>query len=156
MPEGNEAYRYQAFLLSCFAAGCQRLWSPRTGREVKEALDEIESQDIWELIAGERKNEIVNEITFYNERLKNTSISFVLKDRSEEAVERVYNVFRNFICAGEKLKDGRLRFTVSYETFFYRKVHMGLMALSDIIEEVTPKEIGEIINRRIKNRGCDG
>ena len=88
MPEDSETYQYQAFLLACLSDGCRRLWSPRTGGEVRDALDRIESQDIWELIAGDGKDGIVNEITFFNERLKNTTISFVLKDRSEEAIEK--------------------------------------------------------------------
>lgn len=152
MPEDSETYQYQAFLLACLSDGCRRLWSPRTGGEVRDALDRIESQDIWELIAGDGKDGIVNEITFFNERLKNTTISFVLKDRSEEAIEKVYNVFRNFVCAGEKLEDGRLKFTVSYEMFFYRKIHMALMALDSLIEEVEPKETEEIINKRRTNK----
>ena len=152
VPKDSETYQYQAFLLSCLSDGCKRLWSPRTGREVREALDQMDSQDIWELIAGDGKDGIVNEITFYNERLKNTTISFVLKDRSEEAIEKVYNVFRNFVCAGEKLEDGRLRFTVSYEMFFYRKIHMALMALDSLIEEVEPRETEEVIKKRIMNK----
>lgn len=152
VPEDSDTYQYQAFLLSCLSDGCGRLWSPRTGREVREALDPLDSRDIWELIAGDGEDGIVNEITFFNERLKNTTISFVLKDRSEEAIEKVYNAFRNFVCAGEKLEDGRLRFTVSYEMFFYRKIHMALMALDSLIEEVEPKETEEVIRKRITNK----
>ena len=53
---------------------------------------------------------------------------------------------------GEKLEDGRLKFTVSYEMFFYRKIHMALMALDSLIEEVEPKETEEIINKRRTNK----
>ena len=71
----------------------------------------------------------------------------------EEAVERVYEVLRNFICAGEKTGDGRLRFTVSYEKFFYRKIHMALMALDDLVEELEPEEVARVICKRRENKG---
>ena len=150
--KSGERNKYQAFLLSCFRDGCKRLWSPRAGRDVKEALEKISDREIWELISGSPVDGVVNEIAYFNENLKNQEVSFVLKDRNEEAVEKVYNVFRNFICAGERLKDGRLKFTVSYESFFYRKIHMALMVLSDLIEDVEPEKTGEIIRKRIKNK----
>ena len=67
-------------------------------------------------------------------------------------MERVYDVFRNFICAGEKTGDGRLRFTVSYEKFFYRKIHMALMALDDLVEELEPEEVARVICKRRENK----
>ena len=150
--KSGERNKYQAFLLSCFRDGCKRLWSPRAGRDVKGALEKISDREIWELISGSPVDGVVNEIAYFNENLKNQEVSFALKDRNEEAVEKVYNVFRNFICAGERLKDGRLKFTVSYESFFYRKIHMALMVLSDLIEDVEPEKTGEIIRKRIKNK----
>lgn len=150
--ENSDTYRYQTLLLSCFKDACRRLRAPRAGNQVREVLETMDSPYIWELIAGEPIEKTVNEIAFYNENLKNAAVSFVLKDRSEKGVEKVYDVFRNFVCAGEKLKDGRLKFTVNYEKFYYRKIHMALMALEDLIEEVEPEETARIIDRRIRNK----
>ncbi len=150
--ESRDEYAYEAFLLSCFTDGCSRLWQPRKGREVEEALDAVDDAWVWELLMGDPVDGVLSEIAFYNENLKNAVVSFVLRDDGEEAVERVYDVFRNFICAGEKTGDGRLRFTVSYEKFFYRKIHMALMALDDLVEELEPEEVARVICKRRENK----
>ena len=36
--------------------------------------------------------------------------------------------------------------------FFYRKIHMALMALDSLIEEVEPRETEEVIKKRIMNK----
>lgn len=144
--------QYQAFLLSCLADGYKRLRSPRAGRAVKHALDAVRNEEIWELIKGEQRDGVLNEIAFFNENLKNACISFVLNDGSQENVRKVCGIFRNFICAGEKERDGRLRFTVSYEMFHYRKIHMALMALGGLAVELEPKELAGVIEKRMKNR----
>ncbi len=151
--EGMDTYAYEAFLLSCFTDGCKRLWQPRTGKDVREALEAIDDLWIWQLIGGSPIDSVYNEITFYNENLKNAAVSFVLREGNEEVIRRVYSVFRNFICAGEKIRDGRLRFTVSYEKFDYRKIHMAFMALDDLVEEVEPADVSEIIRKRRENKG---
>ena len=59
---------------------------------------------------------------------------------------------RNFICAGKIEQDGRIEVTVTYESFYYRKVHMALMALQDDIEDISPKYIADVIQKRIENK----
>ncbi len=151
--EGEDTYAYEAFLLSCFTDGCRRLWQPRAGKDVREALEAIDDLWIWKLISGSPIDSIYNEIAFYNENLKHAMVSFVLREGKEEAIRRVYSVFRNFICAGEKMRDGRLRFTVSYEKFDYRKIHMAFMALDDLVEELEMADVSEIIKKRRANKG---
>ncbi len=151
--EGEDNYAYEAFLLSCFTDGCKRLWQPRIGKAMREALGAIDNLWIWQLISGSPIDSVCNEITYYNENLKNAEVSFVLRESNEEAIRKVYSVFRNFICVGENMKDGRLRFTVSYEKFAYRKVHMAFMALDDLAVEPEQKDVSEIIKKRRENKG---
>ena len=118
---------------------------------IKNALNTITDDEIWRLIGGEEMEGVVNEIAFYNEKLKNSSISFTMKEASRESVELVYKLFENFICAGDLDSEHRLRFTVTYETFFYRKIHMALMVLGDRIERIEPEKTARIIRERLNN-----
>lgn len=143
--------QYQMFLLSCFTDGFKRLLSPKTGKKIKQYLSTIETKEIWELIRGEEKNGVVNEIAFYNEKLKHATVSFVLKKESKEEIDLVYQLFAGFVCAGELELDNRIRFTITYEKFYYRKIHMLLMALADKIEKIKPEQTRQIIQKRIQN-----
>lgn len=143
--------QYQTFLLSCFTDGFQQLLSSKTKKKVKQCLKVIETADIWELIWGREKDGIVNEIAFYNEKLKHATVSFVLKKESEEEIDLVYQLFAGFVCAGELELDNRIRFTITYEKFYYRKIHMLLMALADKIEKIKPEQTRQIIQKRIQN-----
>lgn len=148
-------YQYQAFLLKLFREACQRLWSPRAGSGVKEQLDQVAGEEIWTLISGPDlgggEEKIPNEIAFYNERLKNSSVSFSLKKGKEDKIDIVYQMFRCFVCAGDRLPNGQIRFTVIYESFYYRKIHMAFMALGDWIEAIEPVKTADIIRKRREN-----
>lgn len=147
--------QYQAFLLRLFREACQRLWSPRAGKGVKEQLDRITDGEIWDLISGPDQgtgeSRIPNEIAFYNEYLKNDTVSFFLKEGAEDKIDMVHQLFRCFVCAGDRLSNGRIQFTVTYEAFYYRKIHMLLLALGDWIEEIEPDRTADIIRKRKEN-----
>ena len=96
--------------------------------------------------------EIVNEIAFENERLKNAKITFWMKNGEEDKIDQIYRLFGNFLCAGEMKDGGKIFFTVTYEKFYYRKIHMALMAAAEWIEKIEPAETAEIIKSRLKNR----
>lgn len=75
--------------------------------EVLEKLKNIESNDIWELIVGEDKDGIPNEIAYYDETLKCDTISFKLYDDIVEdseklcnATKRIYEMFSGYVCRG--------------------------------------------------------
>lgn len=129
----------------------ERLGNPRTGIALKEELHTVSEEELWKLISGEEIDEVPNEIVFYNENLKNDRISFTLNTKNETDVERVYEAFSEFPCAGEMRKDGTWKFTVTYEKFYYRKVHKALMALGDIVKKIEPGETAKIIQKRRKN-----
>lgn len=150
---GNELmWKYQTSLLICMTDACGQFRSPRASEKINDALDQITDAEVWELIGGKEKDGTVNEIAFYNEKLKNSRISFTLKDPEKESVELVYRQFGNYICAGELDPDGRLRFTVTYEAFQYRRIHMALMVLGDRIEDLEPEATAEVIRIRRNNR----
>ena len=101
------------------------------------------NEEIWDMIEGE--------ISFYNEWLKNASVSFWLTKGKENEISKVYQMMRNFICAGKVGQDGRIQVTVLYEGFYYRKVHMALMALQEYIEDISPEDVAHIIQKRVEN-----
>lgn len=150
--ENELVWRYQTSILICMTDACRQLGSDRMSEKLTEILDPITDAEIWELIGGKDRDGIINEIAFYNEKLKNSRISFVLKNAEKEMVELVYRLFGNFTCAGEMDTDGRLRFTVTYETFNYRKIHMALMILGNQIEDLKPEQTADMINVRMNNR----
>lgn len=138
--------KYETLLLKCFRdAVIQK-------NNIYAILETISDDEIWKLICGEPQNEIINEIAFFNEKFMNETVSFVLLDGTEENIERIYRLFGNYVCAGEMLSDGKLRFCVSYEKFDYRKIHMTLMALGDCIDNIEPIKTADIINKRKENQ----
>lgn len=158
MEEDKTAYwgadserQYQTLLLSCFTSACAQLWAPRKGKEVKEYLESFTAAEIWELLCGEEKDGVVNEIAFYNEQLKEVKVSFTIKSMDEELIDLVYSLFGNFLCVGEVKEEGTIRFTVTYEKFAYRKVHMGLAALGNRIEDLEPLETADVMKKRLLN-----
>ena len=150
-PEDAFIWRYQTLLLKCFTDGCKRLVSARVSKYLIQALEAIETNEIMELITGAELSGIPNEIAFYNEKIKNAVVSFDLNDVSEKNIERVYRLFKNYICVGELQKNGKIRFTVTYESFYYRKIHMFLMTLRDCISNISPAIVNEVIRQRIEN-----
>lgn len=144
--------KYYGFLLKCFSEGYIRLKSLKARAEMQDCLNRISSEDIWDLIGGDERDGVENEIAFYNEKIKNAEVSFSLKQGMEKELDKVYEAFGSFVCVGRYLPNGNMRFTVSYEEFYYRKVHMALMALEDIIENIEPEETADLIKHRIENR----
>lgn len=164
MTEGKTEYwgddperQYQALLLNCFTSACAQLWAPRKGKDIKECLESFTVDEIWELICGNEKDGIANEIVFYNEQLKDVKVSFTLKGIDEELIDLVYSLFGNFLCVGEVKEKGMIRFTVTYEKFAYRKVHMGLAVLGNRIEDLEPSETADVMKRRLLNmeKNCE-
>lgn len=143
--------QYRSVLIACFEEACRRLFSQRIGKKIHSYMECIEKKELERLIRGDDLDGVINEIAFYNEKLKNDRISFVLKEEYFGQISQVYQLFKEFVCAGQLLRDGRLQFTVSFESFYYRKIHMALMALGDWIEELEPEETAAIIEKRKKN-----
>lgn len=128
---------------------------------------------IWDLIDGEEKtweyNEgqkvlrysIPNEIVYYDEVLKCEELSFLIKreyESDEETLKKVirdiYEVFSGYVCTGYYDKKKRLRFSVSYERFYYRDIHMRCMTLCSWIDfdSITPEKEKQQLCQRIKNK----
>lgn len=150
--EDNMQWKYRTLLLRCFTDGYQRLHSVKTNGRMQRCLDSFSKEEIWRLINGRSLGEIVNEIAFENERLKNAKITFWMKNGEEDKIDQIYRLFGNFLCAGEMKDGGKIFFTVTYEKFYYRKIHMALMAAAEWIEKIEPAETAEIIKSRLKNR----
>ena len=144
--------RYYGFLLKCFSGGYVRLKSSKVKDELQRSLDSISNEDVWDLLSGDERDGVENEIAFYNERIKNAEVSFSLKGEKIGELDKVYEAFGSFICVGRFVSNEEMRFTVSYEEFYYRKIHMALMALQDIIEDIEPEETADIIKYRMENR----
>ncbi|MCD7885968.1 MAG: hypothetical protein LUI87_20105 [Lachnospiraceae bacterium] len=151
-------WKYQYLLLKLFSESQFALRSSSMGDGVSSALARIEDKEIWQLICGEDiavSNEdsegIENEIAFFNEEFQNETVTFRLREPTAENMDLVYRLFRNYNCAGRTMKNG-LCFTVTYEAFSYRKIHMLLMALGSRIEVTGPEETVKIINVRLKNK----
>ena len=145
-------WRYQTSLLICMTDTCRQFDAARISGKLRTALDQITDSEIWELIGGKARDGIINEIAFYNEKLKNSWIAFALKNAEKETIELVYRLFGNYICAGEMDAAGKLRFTVTYETFNYRKIHMALMVLGNRIENLKPEKTAGLIAARMNNQ----
>ena len=141
---------YRNLLIRCFTAGCKKMWEEKEKKELKTCLDQFTNQDIWELICGKEIDGIVNEIAFYNESFKNSKISFSLKPGMEDKIDIIYRLFGSFLCTGKR-EDRKLHFEVTYETFYYRKVHMALMVIHEWIENLEPLDVAEIIQKRLEN-----
>lgn len=144
-------YWYQYFLMKCFKEACKTYLLPQKQKFFQISLKEWGDSEIWKLICGENGDGIANEIAFYNERLKNDVVSFTIRTNEREEVDKVYRLFREFLCVGNVMEDGAIRFTVTYESFYYRKIHMFLMTLLDKIEEIEPRKVAELIESRKKN-----
>lgn len=151
-------WKYQYLLLKLFSESQFALRSSSMGDRVSSALARVEDKEIWQLICGEdiaASNEgsegIENEIAFFNEEFQNETVTFRLREPTAENIDLVYRLFRNYNCAGRTMKNG-LCFTVTYEAFSYRKIHMLLMALGSRIEVTGPEETVKIINVRLKNK----
>lgn len=144
--------QYQTMLLVCFRQGYERLHASKSCKQVRQCLEQISDMELWEFICGDERDGVPNEIAFYNEKLNNAEVSFVIKREDSAMVERIYRLFRNFLCSGEILDDNRIRFTVTYERFYYRKIHMLLMVIADLVEELEPEEVAEVIGLRKKNK----
>jgi hypothetical protein len=144
-------FKYQVFVLKCFTESCKRLWSRKSSSTIRTNLDKITSAHILELISGKEQNGVINEIAFANEKLNNDKVSFLLKKGTPDSIDLVYNLFRDYICAGELLDSGQIRFTITYEKFYYRKIHMLLLSIRNLIKEIQPDSVGEIIKQRISN-----
>ena len=95
------------------------------------------------------------EIAFYNENLLQANISFILKEGNRENIDRIFHLFHEFLCTGEVLDENKIRFSVTYEKFYYRKIHMLLMTIIDMIEELLPETTAEIIRKRVENKEKD-
>ena len=144
-------YQYQTLLLSCFHAACEALYHPDMREGLLSLLEHVTSPDIWRFISGQMIDDIPNEIAFYNEKMKNASISFYLKEGYGYMIDQIYRLFRDFVCVGDLKKDG-IQFTVTYEQFYYRKIHMLLMVIADKIHRIAPQEIAEILAARLNNK----
>lgn len=158
--KADQERRYQAFLLHFFIQGFECLWGSRQGSRLADALDRFPDDRIWELISGPAQGQdscenkgggMINEIAFYNENLKNAVVSFTLFEADEKKIDLVYQLFGSFLCIGETEENQDIRFTVTYEKFAYRRVHMGLVALGSRIGRIDPPETAEVICKRMEN-----
>lgn len=141
---------YHTFLVKCFGEALKRYHS-RAASVMKDVLDTIDDDFIWKMISGSSGN-ICNEIAFYNERLKHEKVYFSLKNPTLESIDKIYRLFSEFICTGEFLEDSStIVFTITYEKFYYRKIHMYLMILKNIICDIGPESIHDIIEQRMNN-----
>lgn len=153
-PEAPEACfrrKYQLLLLKYVSEALQRERAPLR-------LAEITDEEIWQLICGALPcgNGPLNEIAFFNERFLTERVSFLLEEADAAIIDTVYRLFRNYLCTGEVMADGRIRFTVRYEAFHYRRIHMALMALGSHILCIEPPETAKIIQERRKNKNTGG
>ena len=142
--------QYQTLLLSSFQAACETLEKSTTRGALLESLNKLSSMDVWEMICGFDIDGVPNEIAFYNERMKHASVSFYLKEGYGYMIDQIYRLFGDFLCTGDP-KSGKIQFTVTYEQFYYRKIHMLLMVIADKIEQITPEEIKDILTARLEN-----
>lgn len=144
-------YHYQTLLLSCFRVACEAMRDEKRKNALQQALDKISSKEIWKYICGSEIDGVTNEIAFYNEKLKHACISFCLKEGQGYLIDQIFRLFREFICVGD-LKEGRVHFTVTYEQFYYRKIHMLLMVIVDKIDNISPDDVADVIAARVKNK----
>lgn len=144
--------KYLTFVLACCITAFGRLYSPKSKEMVEACLDGIGDEFIWRLICGEELDEVPNEIVFYNERMKNSEVSFRLKKGANDQIPFIHEMFRNYVCIRETSDAGDIRFTITYEKFYYRRVYMLLMALGDLAEEIEPPVAAAVISKRKKNR----
>ncbi len=155
-------WKFYTFLLKIFLEGYKTLKNPANGVKLSSALMEVSASDIWNLICGDDVDEadndigmsgrVENEIVFYNERFQNAEVSFILKECTEQNIDLVYRLFGSFICVGEFLPDNQLQFTVTYEKFDYRKIHMLLMTIAPVIEKIRPEQTAIVIEKRLRNK----
>lgn len=106
---------------------------------------------------------ILNEVTYINEKIKSsyltlqTGIKFnnngKRTDRRKE-LDHIYSLFRDFNCHGFLNENDMLEIVIQYEHFDYRKVHMAIMALGNLVEVVEKKSpaVYRIINERKRNK----
>lgn len=147
--QNNGLWKYQELLIQCFEQGCERIG------ELNSALEQITEDDIWKLIRDHAMDGVPCEIAFYNENLLQANISFILKEGNRENIDRIFRLFHEFLCTGEVLDENRIRFSVTYEKFYYRKIHMLLMTIIDMVEELLPETTAEIIRKRVENKEKD-
>lgn len=196
---GEEEISYRMEILLYLKYAFQALLDCHKREKLISYLQIISVSDIYELIAGnpfsllekekscEKKGSKQNEMSYMNEKLKSSKVAFTLKKEltneederllerkverlTEEDIDKVYDIFREFICWGEweciegnniedniedkkglssdKVKRYKIKFMVEYERFYYRKVHAGLLALSDYIENIYPEEVKNVIETR--------
>lgn len=145
--------KYQSLLLESFTEAL------RQGLErLSEPLAANRDDDIWRLICGseDENGGVLCEIAFLNEHFLSERLSFTLRETDPALSDTVYRLFRSCVCAGELQKDGTLRFTVEYETFQYRRIHMALMALGDSVISIDQAETAKIIQARKENQSGGG
>lgn len=79
-----------------------------------------------------------------------------LKNKINETranVDIVYETFNKYLCKGYLDKEENLCFSIYYEHFNYRDIHMRCMALRNLIdfESIQPQKDKEVLHARLKN-----
>lgn len=146
-------WNYLSLLMKQFKSAA--VYTMKKTAEAEKMLAALwDDEAIWQLICGTENGQ--SEIAFYNENFKNIQVSFTLKNpfSTKEWIDIVRELFGRFICVGERIENEKeqIRFTVTYEAFNYRKIHMGLMVLSEVIEDITPISVREVIEKRKENK----
>lgn len=150
--DGSMEKKYNTFLLDCFCSACKMLKSPRKRKKLLDALKQITSDDMLNLILGKDEEQLLGEAAYYNEELKLTETSFSLIQNQKQWIDCVYDIFKSYNCKGGFDEQNRICFTVLYEKFNYRDIHKNLMAIRDMVDirSIQPESIRDIIQKRIE------
>lgn len=162
-----------------FLQVCEELQNDASKRNI---WTKIPDNYIWRLIDGEflegkdakgNKISVANEIVYFNESLKSKTLSFEFKKELNQGTDgmydagtqswakkifpMIYRLFHSYVCKGVISKENRLRFTVEYESFAFRDIHMRMMLLANSGEgldlgRIEPEEDKNILMERFASQ----